>query len=80
MAGHHAGAVALVVGAPLGVAAGRWTWTLLADQLGLVAEAVTPLTPVLLLFPLTFLLANRVAAAAGWLAGRIRPAVALRTE
>ena len=28
------GAVAVIVGIPLGVIVGRWTWTLLADRLG----------------------------------------------
>ena len=34
--------VALVVGLPLGVAAGRAVWVLLADRLGAVSQPVTP--------------------------------------
>jgi predicted lysophospholipase L1 biosynthesis ABC-type transport system permease subunit len=73
-------AIALLVGVPLGVAAGRSIWTLLANQLGVVNEPVTPLPPVLLLVPATVLLANLIAAVPGLLAARIRPALALRAE
>jgi predicted lysophospholipase L1 biosynthesis ABC-type transport system permease subunit len=34
--------VALAVGLPLGVALGRWSWSLLIDRIGLGAEPVTP--------------------------------------
>ena len=73
-------AIALLVGMPIGVALGRWSWTLLAGQLGVVSEPVTPLPPVLLVVPATLLVANMVAVVPGWLAGRIRPAIALRAE
>ena len=73
-------AIALLVGMPIGVALGRWAWTLLAGQLGVVSEPETPLPPVLLVIPATLLVANLVAVVPGWLAGRIRPAVALRAE
>ena len=73
-------AIALLAGMPLGVALGRWAWTLLAGQLGVVSEPVTPLPPVLLVIPATLLVANLAAAVPGWLAGRIHPAVALRAE
>ena len=73
-------AIALLVGMPLGVALGRWAWTLLADQLGVVSEPVTPLPPVLLVIPATLLVANVAAAVPGWFAGRIHPALALRAE
>jgi ABC-type lipoprotein release transport system permease subunit len=73
-------AIALLVGMPIGVALGRWAWTLLAGQLGVVSEPVTPLPPVLLVIPATLLVANLVSVVPGWLAGRIPPAVALRAE
>ena len=43
--------IALAVGLPLGVAAGRWAWTVVAEQLGTAAEPVTPLAVVLLTIP-----------------------------
>jgi hypothetical protein len=47
---------------PIGVALGRWAWTLLAGQLGVVSEPLTPLLPVLLIIPVTLVVANLVAA------------------
>jgi predicted lysophospholipase L1 biosynthesis ABC-type transport system permease subunit len=73
-------AIALLVGIPFGVAAGRWAWVLLARQLGVVSEPVTPISPVLLIIPATLLLANLIALAPGSVAARIRPALALRAE
>jgi predicted lysophospholipase L1 biosynthesis ABC-type transport system permease subunit len=72
--------LALVVGIPVGVAVGRWGWVLVADQLGAVAEPVTPPGPLLVLVPGAILVANLVAAVPAYLAGRTRPALLLRTE
>jgi hypothetical protein len=72
--------VALLVGVPVGVAAGRWAWTVLAQRLGAVVEPETPTLAVALLVPGALVLANVVGAFPGWLAGRVRPALALRTE
>jgi hypothetical protein len=72
--------VALVVGVPLGIAAGRWLWQLIADELGVVSAPRVPLLAILLLVPAALLVANLAAAVPGWLAARIRPAEALRTE
>jgi hypothetical protein len=72
--------IALVVGLPLGVAAGRWGWTLLADRMHAVAAPVTPLLAVFVLAPLTLLIANAMAAAPARTAARTEPAVILRSE
>ena len=72
--------LALLVGLPLGVAAGRWAWTIAADRLGVVAEPVVPLLALLALVPLTIVVANLVAAVPAWFAGRNRPAALLRDE
>lgn len=73
-------AVALLIGIPLGILVGRWIWMVFARQLGIVPEPVTPPLGLLLLVPATVLIANLVAAWPARFAGRIRPAVALRTE
>jgi len=73
-------AVAAVVGIPLGAAAGRWAWTLFAEQQGMVVEPVTPLPALLLLLPGALLLGNLVAAIPGRYAARTSPALVLRTE
>jgi hypothetical protein len=74
------GCIALLFGIPIGLAAGRWIWSTYANQLGLFPESVLPGWQVLLMIPATLLVANLVALVPGWLAGRIRPAAALRTE
>jgi len=73
-------AIAAVVGLPLGVAAGRWGWSLLADQLGVDTAAVTPALSVLLALPAAVLIANLIAALPARMAANTRPALALRTE
>jgi ABC-type lipoprotein release transport system permease subunit len=71
---------ALAVGLPLGVALGRWTWSLLIDRVGLGAEPATPGLTLLAGVAGTVLVANLVAAWPGRVAARTSPAVALRSE
>ena len=73
-------AAALLIGLPLGIAAGRWGWRMFADQLGAVAEPVTPWPALLLIVPAAVLMANLIAAVPAYLAGRTRAAPLLRTE
>ena len=73
-------AVALLLGLPLGVVAGRWAWALFANAAGVSAAATVPLATVLLAVPATLLAANLIAAVPGWEAARLRPAIVLRTE
>jgi hypothetical protein len=73
-------AVALVVGIPLGIAAGRWAWAVFSAQLNVVDEPVIPVAPVILAVPVAVLLANLLAAIPGRVAARVQPAVLLRTE
>jgi hypothetical protein len=73
-------AVALLIGVPIGTAAGRWAWSLFVHQLGVTAGAVTPPLPILLTVPVTLLVANGIAAAPAWVAGRSPAALVLRTE
>ena len=72
--------VALVVGVPLGVAAGRWAWELTAAALGVASGPVVPGAAILAVAAGTLLAANLVAAVPGRAAGRLRPAAALRSE
>jgi hypothetical protein len=73
-------AYVLLIGLPLGIIVGRWIWILFARQLGIIPEPVAPPIALALLVPATVLVANLVAAWPARLAGRIPPAVALRTE
>jgi predicted lysophospholipase L1 biosynthesis ABC-type transport system permease subunit len=72
--------VALVLGLPLGLAAGRWAWQLTAAALGVDSGPVVPLPAILALVVGTLVAANLVAAGPGRVASRLRPAAALRSE
>ncbi len=73
-------AVALLVGLPLGIIAGRWAWAIFAGSAGVSGVADVPVPLVLLAIPVTLVLANFIAAGPGWDAARVRPASVLRTE
>jgi ABC-type antimicrobial peptide transport system permease subunit len=73
-------AVALLVGMPLGVVAGRQAWSFFAASAGVSTQPAMPLALVLLAVPVTLTLSNLIAAAPGWRAARIRPAAVLRAE
>ena len=51
-------AVAVLIGLPIGIAAGRWGWTAFATQLGVLPEPVIPLVGVLLAVPTGLTLAT----------------------
>jgi hypothetical protein len=69
----------LIVGLPLGVAAGRWAWTALAQAFAI--EPVPVNSPGLLLaVPAVLVLANAVAAIPARTAARTQPGVVLRAE
>jgi ABC-type lipoprotein release transport system permease subunit len=70
---------ALVIGIPLGVAAGRWAWQAFADQAGLSGGAVTPL-PVLWLVPAALAATALVALPAARRVAALPAMVTLRTE
>ena len=72
--------VALLIGLPLGVAAGRWAWQLFGAGLGIPADPVVPVPLVLLMVPAVIVIANVVAWWPGWSAARISPAQVLRAE
>jgi hypothetical protein len=73
-------ALALVVGVPVGIAAGRWAWLAFAGGLGVVPLASVPAAVALLIAPATILIANLVAAGPARSAARTAPAVVLRME
>lgn len=72
--------LAVLAGLPLGVAAGRWAWVLVADRLGVVPVSVVPALILTLVALATVLAANLVAAVPAWMAARTRPATVLRAE
>jgi ABC-type lipoprotein release transport system permease subunit len=72
--------IALLAGIPLGVAAGRWVWTIFSHELGVVPETVVPIGPTLLIVPAALIAANLIAAVPARIAARAQPALALRDE
>ena len=70
----------LLVGVPLGIAAGRTAWALFANELGIGTSSLVPGTRIALLIPAVLLIALVVAAVPAWSASRRRPGTALRSE
>ena len=71
---------ALIVGIPLGLVAGRWSWALFAASVGVSPGAAVPALAVLAEAAVALLLAVVIAVVPGRAAGRVRPAASLRTE
>jgi len=70
----------LVVGVPLGIAAGRWLWLAFARELSAVPDPVVPATSIALAAVAALVLANLVAAIPGRAAARTPAAIVLRAE
>jgi putative ABC transport system permease protein len=72
--------LALLIGLPVGVVAGRWTWVLVASGIGSTSPPVVPVLGIAIVVPVTLLLANVLAAWPGYKAARTVPSAELRTE
>jgi putative ABC transport system permease protein len=72
--------IAIVIGLPIGAAAGQSMWKLVTDRLGLPADAVVPTGLLTMLALIALITANVVAIAPGLMARRTEPAASLRTE
>jgi hypothetical protein len=72
--------IGTIVGAPLGVALGRWLWELFAREIDAVPDPSVPVLPVLLVALGALVLANLVAAVPGRIAARTPANLALRAE
>jgi ABC-type lipoprotein release transport system permease subunit len=70
----------IIIGLPLGIAAGRSVWALVAEDLGVIVRPVVPWQWVVALVPLAILTAIAVAVGPGLAAARIKPAEVLRAE
>ena len=73
-------AVGLVVGVPVGIAAGRWLWLAFARELSAVPDPVVPAGSIALAVVAALVLANLVAALPGRAAARTPAAIVLRAE
>ena len=72
--------LALLIGLPVGAAAGHWAWALFADVLGISPGTAIPIGTGLLLIPAVLLAANAVGVWPTRGSTRVRPAELLRTE
>jgi hypothetical protein len=70
----------LVIGIPLGIAAGRWVWLAFARQLSAVPVVAVPALTIVLSGLAGLVLANLIAALPGRAAGRTPAAPVLRSE
>jgi hypothetical protein len=73
-------AVALVVGIPLGMLIGRFAWSTFATNLGAPSVVTTPIIAIIATIGLALFIANAIAAAPGFVAGRLHPAMVLRAD
>jgi putative ABC transport system permease protein len=74
------GAVALVLGVPLGLIAGRGAWWAATHPIGVATDISRPLAALVTVALGTLLAAAVLATAVAWGSGRTTPAAALRTE
>jgi cell division protein FtsX len=72
--------VGAIVGIPIGIAVGRWTWISVARGLGVVERPVVAAGLIALAAALALVLANVLASVPAVVASRLRPAEILRTE
>jgi FtsX-like permease family len=72
--------VAIVLGVPLGIAVGRWSWRWVADATPLLYVAPVAALAILTAVPAALLLANAIAVLPARRASRLRPAEVLRSE
>jgi putative ABC transport system permease protein len=73
-------AISLAIGIPLGILAGRVTWALFANELGIVTSSMVPGVRVALCIPAVLLITMIVAAGPAWFASRVQPARVLHSE
>jgi hypothetical protein len=70
--------VGLVLGIPVGLVLGRWTWDVVANGLGVATVVSNPAVWLILAVPVGLIVANLLALLPARAASRTRPAVALR--
>jgi ABC-type lipoprotein release transport system permease subunit len=72
--------VALCVGLPVGIAFGRWSWSLVVPSIGSGSGPFVPTLAIVAVVPATLLVANVIAAVPGWAAAHLAPGVVMRSE
>jgi len=72
--------IAAVVGVPVGIVTGRWSWSSFANAIGVVPAPVVPSASVAIGLVALFVAGNLVASGPARIAARIAPAATFRTE
>jgi hypothetical protein len=72
-------ALALLIGIPIGLLAGRFAWDAFAESLGVPPAPAYPWALVAVTAPVALLFGYAIAAFPAWIAGRTRPAAVLRS-
>jgi ABC-type lipoprotein release transport system permease subunit len=72
--------VGSLLGVPLGIALGRWAWSLVANGLGVIDDPTVPSIAVVAAVPVAIVAANLIAAGPAAAAARLHPAQILRSE
>ena len=72
--------IGVIFGVPLGIALGRWLWTLFAREISAVPDPTVPVLSIVLVAVGAVVFANLVASAPGRVAARTPTAVLLRTD
>jgi putative ABC transport system permease protein len=72
--------IGIVVGLPVGVIAGRWSWRLFAEELGVAPRAVVPVVALLAISGFVVIGALAAAVRPAYVAARTQPAVTLRSQ
>jgi ABC-type antimicrobial peptide transport system permease subunit len=72
--------VAIAIGLPLGIAAGRLAWDLIASNINSVSPTLIPALALAAILPATLLVGTVIAAGPAWSAARTAPAVVMRSE
>jgi len=73
-------AIGVIVGLPVGMALGRWLWTLFARGISAVPDPTVPVLSIVLIALGALVFANLAAAVPGRIAARTSTALLLRTE
>ena len=73
-------AIGIVIGVPIGIAAGRAIWSAFADNLGVGTQPVVTVAEIALLAVGTLVVANALAVIPAVIAARERPASLLKSE
>jgi hypothetical protein len=72
--------VGLLIGIPLGVVVGRWSWAFVAEGLGIATDPAIPTLEIGIAIPIALVIANLIAFMPGRVAASTSPAIVLRTE